>query len=216
MGASSSSGFCRTGRGGGNPQITERLVCWHEYPQGLSVTHPRPGPLRGEPAASPPPGAAAGPRTPGIRHGGEVCFASGVQAEARGSEGCRGVLRPSLTCEECCESRGKHPHAASPSPCLPAGGTACWGTAARGFESCTVGFGVSRGCAVPRDTPVTAHRGAQGRWGTHPGREPSRDTGAAEVAVTPASGHRMGRAGQAQSPAPGRPDMNSASPSRER
>lgn len=150
MGASSSSGFCRTGRGGGNPQITERLICWHEYPRGLAVTHPRPGPPRGEPAASPPARRSCGAEDPRHPARGEVCFASGVQAEARGSEGCRGVLRPSLTCEECCESRGKHPHAASPSPCLPAGSTACWGTATRGFESRALGFGVSWGvCSTP-------------------------------------------------------------------
>lgn len=142
-GASSSLGFCRTGRGGGNPQVAERPVCWRKYPHGLSVTrpHPRPGPPRGDPAACPLPGAAAGPRTPGIRRrGGEVCFASGVQAEGRGGEGCPSVLRPPLTCEKCCESRGKHPGTASPSPCLLAGTTACRGNGDSKLQELDPGF----------------------------------------------------------------------------
>lgn len=134
-----------------------------------SITRPH----RGDPAASPCPAQPVW---------GELCFARGVQAEGRGGEGCQGVPRPPLPCEECCESRGKHPQAASPSPCLPTGSCR---TATRGCESRTRGFGVSQGRAVPWDTPVPSPRADA---------EPtsSRAAGAVEVAVTPAPGHGPG------------------------
>lgn len=129
--------------------------------------HPLAGPpgWGGDPAVPPVP-AAAWPRNPEEpRHvaRGEICFASGVQAGARGGEGCRGVVRPPLTCEECCESPGKHPQAASPSASLRAAGT-------ERCESGTSAFGVrsARHTPIHPDTP---------RYSAHPA-----------AAVTPARG----------------------------
>jgi len=124
LGAGSSSGFCSTSRRGGNPQVVERLVCQRGYPQGLSATLPilTQGPPRGTQQLPPPARCSHGAEDPQHPAPGEVRLASRVQAEGRGGEGCRGVLRPAPTCEECRESLGKHPHATSPSASLPAGG----------------------------------------------------------------------------------------------
>lgn len=123
---------------------------------------------------------------------GGVCFASGVQAEARGGERCRGVLRPPLTGEERCESPGKHPHAASPSPCLRP-----WRLRARHLGLW--------GAQCPGH-PVTPRGGARGAGSAHPAR-----LSPAAMPTLPSAWH-AGQAGQERCPAPGRPDMNSASP----
>lgn len=120
-GACSSSGFCRTGREE-STQATERSVCQRRYSRELCLLSPHPlGGHPGGPRCLPLPPQLRGRGTP-ASGAGEICFASGVQAAARGGEGCRGVLRPPLTCEECRESPGRHPHAAGPSPCLRAAG----------------------------------------------------------------------------------------------
>lgn len=166
-GARSSSGFCRTGRRG-RARATERSLYQCRHPHELCPLSPSSrGATRvgGDPAVPPVP-AAAWPRNPEEpRHvaRGEICFASGVQAGARGGEGCRGVVRPPLTCEECCESPGKHPQAASPSASLRAAGT-------ERCESGTSAFGVrsARHTPIHPDTP---------RYSAHPA-----------AAVTPARG----------------------------